>query len=153
MGENIPSLSLPPEGTVAFEDGSINESDVSENLTCDLLVIGAGPAGLSAAASAAENGLRVILLEKSSAISAHATQLGNYNSRFLVQAGHSTDPNEVLNSARIATQYRCNEDVWRRELPYDKSSLDCFSRSFIGCRYHLFGIRPLGILLFRIPSK
>lgn len=112
MREDL-EVEFAPEGEVAFEDQEISDDDVAEEIDCDLLVIGAGPAGLSAAASAVSNGLSVVLLEKSTGISAHATQLGNYNSRFLTEADHATDPDEVLDSARVASEFRCNEDVWR----------------------------------------
>ncbi|MFD0703278.1 hypothetical protein DMP06_09510 [Slackia equolifaciens] len=111
--EDLNALSMAPEGEVAYEDGAISDDEVVEEIECDLLIFGAGPAGLSAAASASENGLNVVLLEKGAAISAHATQLGNYNSRFLTEADHAIDPTEVIYAARIASQYRCNEEIWR----------------------------------------
>ena len=53
------------DGEVAFEADPIPEDAISETLECDLVIAGAGLAGICAAESAAENGLKVILLEKS----------------------------------------------------------------------------------------
>ena len=112
--EDLEDLESPIEGEIAFEANEINDSDVVENVTCDFLVIGAGPAGLTAAASAAENGLNVVLLEKSSVISAHATCLGNYNSKIMKEANFPVDEQTVLDCARVASQFRCNEDLWKQ---------------------------------------
>ena len=125
--EDLADLSFPDEGDIAFVADPISDSDVAEEATCDVLVIGAGPAGLCdvlvigagpaglcAAASAADNGLNVILLEKSSVISAHATCLGNYNSKVFKEAGFTVEEQTVLDCARVASQFRCNENVWKR---------------------------------------
>jgi fumarate reductase flavoprotein subunit len=50
------SFEMPP--------APIPETEVQENIDTDILVAGAGPAGLAAAVSAAESGARVVLLEK-----------------------------------------------------------------------------------------
>jgi fumarate reductase flavoprotein subunit len=49
---------------------SIPESDIREVVETDIVVVGAGPAGLAAAASAAEQGAKVVLLEAFHSISA-----------------------------------------------------------------------------------
>jgi fumarate reductase flavoprotein subunit len=48
----------------------IPESDIREVVETDIVVVGAGPAGLAAAASAAEQGAKVVLLEAFHSISA-----------------------------------------------------------------------------------
>lgn len=48
----------------------IPESDIREVVETDIVVVGAGPAGLAAAASAAEQGARVVLIEAFHSISA-----------------------------------------------------------------------------------
>ena len=42
----------------------VAESDIAETLDCDVLVVGAGTSGLFAACSAAENGAKVLVIEK-----------------------------------------------------------------------------------------
>ena len=45
----------------------VAESDIAQTLECDVLVVGAGTSGLFAACSAAENGAKVIVIEKNEA--------------------------------------------------------------------------------------
>ena len=47
---------------------SSEPSSTTEALECDLLVLGAGMAGLSAAASAAAGGAKVVVVEKAAAM-------------------------------------------------------------------------------------
>ena len=56
------SFEIPP--------APIPESDIREVVETDIVVVGAGPAGLAAAASAAEQGAKVVLLEAFHSISA-----------------------------------------------------------------------------------
>ncbi len=111
--EDLKDLAFPDAGEIAFVADEIKDSDITEEVGCDFLVIGAGPAGLCAAASAADNGLNVVLLEKSSVISAHATCLGNYNSKVMQEANFPVEEQTVLDCARVASQFRCDEDVWK----------------------------------------
>lgn len=59
-------------------DYSFSEGFMSDAIDCDLLVIGAGMAGLSAAALAAERGARVIVIEKAAEIGGSAILSGGY---------------------------------------------------------------------------
>lgn len=52
--------------------------DASDTLECDLLVLGSGMAGLSAAARAAESGARVVVVEKAPSIGGSAILSGGY---------------------------------------------------------------------------
>ena len=62
-------------------------TDFSEEVTADVIVVGAGYAGLSAACSAAENGLEVVVVEKGSTVSGRTAQTGTFNPRQLAEAG------------------------------------------------------------------
>jgi succinate dehydrogenase/fumarate reductase flavoprotein subunit len=53
-------------------------NDARDVLTCDLLVIGAGMAGMTAAGRAAEKGTRVIVVEKAASIGGSAALSGGY---------------------------------------------------------------------------
>lgn len=53
-----------PRGPIAFENRAIGESEILRTDECDVLVVGAGIAGLIATLKAAEEGARVLLLEK-----------------------------------------------------------------------------------------
>lgn len=53
-----------PRGPIAFEDREIAPSEIASTEECDVLVIGAGIAGLTASLKAAEEGASVICIEK-----------------------------------------------------------------------------------------
>jgi fumarate reductase flavoprotein subunit len=57
---------MSPEGKASFEvpPPPIPEKDIKEKMTADVVVLGAGIAGLTTALSAAEAGAKTILLEK-----------------------------------------------------------------------------------------
>lgn len=56
----------------------VNESAIGQSLEADVLVVGAGVAGMSAARSAAESGAKVIVVEKAS----HPMCRGNFGCQF-----------------------------------------------------------------------
>ena len=62
----LAGLGLAPGPEAA--DGAANRPPQEEHVTCDLLVVGAGPAGLAAARVAARNGLQVVVVEREPAI-------------------------------------------------------------------------------------
>lgn len=70
-GSEDPSWLVAPEG--------IPDSDIVETVETDVLVIGAGLAGVAAALSAAENGLDVIVSEKMEKISERGAGAGTIN--------------------------------------------------------------------------
>lgn len=53
-----------PRGPIAFEDRDIAESEISSTEECEVLIIGAGIGGLMGSLKAAEEGAKVITLEK-----------------------------------------------------------------------------------------
>ena len=65
-GANVPSFMNPP--------AAVAEEELSETIEADVLVVGAGIAGMCAARAAAEEGARVIVVEKA----AHPMCRGNF---------------------------------------------------------------------------
>lgn len=68
---------------------------VKEELSCDVVVVGAGAAGSAAALSAAQSGAKVILIEKTSSPSGAGTMAGALfatNSDLQIEAGNEVDP-------------------------------------------------------------
>ena len=80
------------------EAPQISDSDCSETLDFDVLVIGAGTSGYFAAASAAESGLKTLLIEKSTAgNSVRSSALGAVNSKLQQERGISIEPADIVN--------------------------------------------------------
>ncbi|MEC4176607.1 FAD-binding protein [Adlercreutzia sp. R21] len=88
------------------EEPPIADEDVVEVIETDVLVCGAGTSGLFAACAAAENGARVVCLEKGSIGGGVRDNLGSLNSRLQREAGCEIDENEICNDLmRYATGY------------------------------------------------
>ena len=70
------------------EAPQISDADCVETVDCEVLVVGAGTAGYFAAASAAESGLKTLLIEKSTmGNSVRSSALGAVNSRLQQEQG------------------------------------------------------------------
>lgn len=91
-------------------------TDIAEEITADVVVVGAGYAGLSAACSAAENGLDVIVIEKGATLSGRTSQTGTFNPRQLIEAGVTyteKDKADIAAKWLQACGSRCNPDlIW-----------------------------------------
>lgn len=82
------------------EAPAISDGDCSEVVDCEVLVVGAGTSGYFAAASAAENGAKTLLIEKAaSGNSVRSSALGAVNSRFQQEVGDRgyINPMEIMN--------------------------------------------------------
>lgn len=88
------------------------------NATCDVLVVGAGPAGLAAAATAASKGLRVTLVDEQSFPGGQIHRLIETRA---VKAGGVSHADDVRGVALVAefrasgAQYRPGMQVWQLE--------------------------------------
>lgn len=105
----------PVAGEIAYIEKKITDTDITDTLKCDVVICGAGLAGASAALSAAENGLQVVVLEKSPNASGRGAQLGAIGSK--VQTAAGTDPidnTEFVDDAMMSVGYRADRKVWER---------------------------------------
>ena len=68
--------------------------------TCDLVVVGAGAAGMTAAAVAASRGLKVIVVEKTGFVGGNTSYSGGMvyipNNAKMEAAGHADDPDQAM---------------------------------------------------------
>ena len=85
----------------------------SQSYSCDVVVCGAGIAGLNAARSAAEQGLKVIVLENDATYDVHGYQCAAVNSRMQREAGAEIDPMEFFFEYNRQHAYRNNYDIMR----------------------------------------
>lgn len=122
-GENF-NYYEPPTGDVAFVAESINPSDITDTLNCDVVVVGAGISGCSAAAAAAEEGLNVILLEKSTGYTVHGDYIAALDDNLHAANNMIFDKTQYLNDALASNGFRCDRTVWQQWLDYNGRAID-----------------------------
>ncbi|MGM9615499.1 MAG: FAD-dependent oxidoreductase [Oscillospiraceae bacterium] len=86
-------------------------------LSCDIVVIGGGGAGLSAAARAAEQGAKVVLLEKMTELGGNTRMAGGLlctNSKILQEAGVPDMTEEHIDLYRRTQKYQLNPAIYER---------------------------------------
>jgi fumarate reductase flavoprotein subunit len=84
----------------------IDPADIGEVVDCDVLVIGAGTAGVVATHSAAEAGAKVVLLEKAPELSARGHDVAAVGTKLQQQLGAAIDLGELR---ECWSQITCNK--------------------------------------------
>ncbi|HZJ85284.1 MAG TPA: FAD-dependent oxidoreductase [Syntrophomonadaceae bacterium] len=98
-----PSFLDPPK---AIPDGQIKET-----LTADVIVVGGGMSGLCAAMSAAEEGAKVILLEKTEQVNFRGNDYGAIDSKMQVQINNRINKVEAVQEIMRYNAYKGNQRV------------------------------------------
>lgn len=99
---------------VAFVAEKIDEGEIVETVECDVVVCGAGMAGVTAAASSAQGGLSVVLLERGSTFAFRGSEIGAIGDRAHEAAGVDIDKQALLDDAMVSSHYRADRSVWKR---------------------------------------
>lgn len=102
-----------PSETAGFEatPPPIPTKDIKETHVADVLVLGAGIAGLTAALSAVEAGAKTILLEKGSSYNTRGLHNAAIKSRLQEQAGLNIDRDRVISTIMEFGAYRSDQRV------------------------------------------
>jgi fumarate reductase flavoprotein subunit len=89
---------MVPERTYGFEipPPPVAARDIKRELDADIVIVGAGIAGLSAAVSAAEAGARTVLVEKTAGVQARGHDNAFIGSRLQKKLGIEIDTDEVI---------------------------------------------------------
>jgi len=90
----------------------IAEADIAETVEADIVIVGAGTAGVVAAHSAAEAGAKVVLLEKTDSISARGHDVGCVNSKLHREAGVEIDVSEMREFYAQITSSKVNLNLF-----------------------------------------
>lgn len=101
-------------GTLAAADWLGAEPEIGEiarTEETDFLIIGAGTAGLAAAASACDLGLDFILCEKSGTVQETREYWGAVDTKYQKQAGVEIDKAKLLNEITRYASGKCNQEV------------------------------------------
>ena len=90
----------------------IPEDKIVETIDTEVLVCGAGTSGLFAACSAAEEGAKVVCIEKAAIGGGVRDNLGSLNSRLQKEAGCEIDENEICNDLMRYADGYCNPRLY-----------------------------------------
>ncbi|MBQ4370153.1 MAG: FAD-dependent oxidoreductase, partial [Oscillospiraceae bacterium] len=111
-------------GAWAQQPPEIPAGEISERLETEVLVVGAGIAGLSCALSAAEGGAKVTVLEKFSHYTARGFNIGVVNSSLMRERGMYNDPDEVAREWIKRCGNRCDERIVRLFVDNSEPAMD-----------------------------
>lgn len=118
------SFSKPIECEVSFVSGTIDESEITDTIDCDVVVCGAGMAGATAAASCAQNDLNVVVLEKGQTFAFRGSEIGAIGDRAHKKAGVEIDKNALLEDAMMSSHYRADRKVWKQYIDRSGEAMD-----------------------------
>ena len=88
---------------------SVPAGKITKTMKTDVVVVGAGFAGVCAALSAAENGVKVTVLEKGPAVTARGLENAAFNSQFQLSKGVKIDRNELRDAIMEVSGFRADE--------------------------------------------
>lgn len=113
----------PVAGITAFEKDPIDA--FAETIDCDVVVCGGGLAGTSAALSAVDNGLDVVLVEKGGQFAGRGAQIGALGSRLQKEMGaEAIDPEAFIDDGMYSMGNRADRHVWERFAYFSGQAVD-----------------------------
>lgn len=98
-----PSFLEPPK--------PIADSEITETFTADVIVVGGGMSGLCAAMSAAEEGAKVILLEKTEQVNFRGNDYGAIDSKMQLQINNRINKIEAVQEIMRYNAYKGNQRI------------------------------------------
>lgn len=104
-----------------------SEFDIAEEIACDVLVIGAGTSGMPCAISAAEEGLSVVVLEKTPAGFGMRNYIGAVGSALQAEKGIDIDKRELERELLRYSSYRANAALVRQWAERSGEAVDWYS--------------------------
>lgn len=111
------SFEVPP--------AAIPENQIVNTVTADIIVVGAGTAGLVCANSAVENGAKVVLISASKGNVARGGSNHAMNSKFMQKTGVPiTDSDEWIRKELAAAGYNVDQDKWWKFAKYSEEAMD-----------------------------
>lgn len=116
----------------------IADDEIIETVETEILVCGAGTSGLFTACAAAEEGAKVVCLEKGAIGGGVRDNLGALNSRLQKEAGEEIDENEIVNDMiRYADNY-CNPKLYHIWAQNSGEAIDWYQDRLEEAGFELF---------------
>ena len=151
------SAKAPVEDTTSWlgEAPEVAESDIVDTRDCELLIVGAGNAGMAAAASAAELGMNFIVAEKGAMVGQTRHWLGAVNSKYVLDAGYEDNKGQVLNELARYASGKCDMRVWKVWIDESAAMIDWLDEILTGagmtCAVDVDNQDPTGGTYYYIP--
>ena len=114
----------PRWGDWRLEPSEIPAEEIRNAADCDVVILGAGIAGVSCALRCAQNGLQVIVLEKTGKWSARGGNIGAANSAYMRAQGYENDVDVIAREWIKRCGNRCDESLVRLYLREGETALD-----------------------------
>ena len=105
---------------------AIADADIKKTVDADVVVVGCGVAGLTAARAAAEAGAKVVVIEKGTTYQYRSGQYGIYHSELQQDQGMDFDPRAAVNAMMKEMGYRPDERIWDLWAQYSGPAFDWF---------------------------
>lgn len=120
----------------------ITDDMCASTAEADVVVVGAGVAGIAAARSAAEAGASVIVIEQTADITVRGLVFGALDSKFQKDLGCSYDRMEVVNEICKSMGNRVNASLWRKWANESGETFDWFEEILGDEFYHFLEYWP-----------
>lgn len=147
--KSLAETSAAPENSKFNSDGTptflntpdpIDPSLITETLEADVCVVGLGVAGSCATRSAAENGLKVIAVERCAQPSAHSGQFAAFNSEAARKMGlEEISTTELVNEMMIQTGHRADARVLKNWADHAGEAFDWYISAYDGLKWNTDG--------------
>ncbi len=102
----------------------IGDDQISQTIDCDVVVVGAGPAGEAAARAAAEEGAKVCLLEKGTGATFNGGDVGAFESQFTDRFNYSHDAEGIIHELMKGSTSKANQDLYMTWLRHSGATFD-----------------------------
>ena len=110
------------------EAPAITDADCTETLECEVLVCGAGDAGLFCAVTAAEEGAKVLLIDPmEQGFGIRCSAVGSVDSKLQQAAGATIDKMEIVNDMVHYADGVCDMRIWKMWADESGEAVDWYS--------------------------
>jgi succinate dehydrogenase/fumarate reductase flavoprotein subunit len=100
-------------GNILSAAPEISDEEIVSTLDTDFLIIGAGNAGMAAAATAADYGLNFMVCEALESVGSSREYINAINTTHMQKAGVSVDTQLLINELRRYSLGKCKSRVWK----------------------------------------